>query len=278
MNINPPAQDSSSIFADIERGLARKEFFFVFQPKLRSNDARISGFESLMRWQHPVNGLLKPSSFLSVVEDSELAHLFTELQLEKAVDLLALWKSRGHANLTLAINLPARELERADLPSKLTTLLSARGVQACCLQIELTEVVEPARLDFLADAIQAVRASGVSVALDDFGSGFTSLTLLHQLPVNIIKIDPAYIRKVPEDAESRFVLETLIQLGQRLGKEIVLEGIETRAQFAWARAQPRVDCQGYYISRPVMESFIEELLAHDGYIYDFEHPHGSEAL
>jgi EAL domain-containing protein (putative c-di-GMP-specific phosphodiesterase class I) len=276
MNMKPTIRDWSDIFADFERGLAQKEFFFVFQPKLSSQDARISGFESLMRWQHPVNGVLEPSSFISVVEHSELAGHFTDLLLEKAIDTLASWKSRGHTNLTLAVNLPAPELARADLPSKLTALLAAREVEACRLQIELTEVVEPAKLDSLADAIHAVRASGVSVALDDFGAGFTSLTLLHQLPANIIKIDRSYIRNVPEDAESRFVMETLVQLGQRLGKQIVVKGIETEAQFKWAQALPHVDCQGYYISRPVSEALIEQLLAYDGHIYDFERSHKSE--
>jgi EAL domain-containing protein (putative c-di-GMP-specific phosphodiesterase class I) len=264
--MNYTTRNSLEIVNDVERGLAQNEFFLVFQSKVRPQEGRLVGFEALIRWQHPRNGVLAPSSFISVLEDSKLTSRFTDLLLTRAVATLADWTSRGHDALTLAINLPAAELTRADLPGKLRGLLAARNLQAGCLQIELTGVVEPAQIDFLVDAIDAVRATGVSVALDDFGAGFTSLTLLHQLPVDILRIDRSYIANVPDDAESRFVLETLVRLGQRLGKQIVLKGVETEAQFHWARTLPMVDCQGYFISEPVREAQIEQLIVGNGHI------------
>lgn len=251
----------SDLVGDMERGLDRNEFFFMFQPRMKVLGARVCGFEALMRWHHPVSGLLMPSSFISVVKDSELASRFTDLLLSSAIDLLKTWKARGHCALTLSINISASELTKVDLPGKLRALTESRDVPANLLQLELIDVLEPARLDFLSGAITAVRATGVSVALDDFGGGLAPLTLLHQLPVDTLKIDRSLVRSVPGNAESRFMLETLIRLGQRLGKQIVLEGIETEAQLAWAQTVPEIECQGYYISEPVVEAGMEILIA-----------------
>lgn len=250
----------SQLASDIERGLTRDEFFFVFHPRLGCAEGQISGFELLMRWCHPIVGILEPSAFISFVADSEFAGTFTDLLLSRASDVLANWKAHGYCSLTLSVNMSSLELTRADLPQKLAAVLSARDIDARCLQIELTDVVEPARLDLLADAINAVRATGVLVALDDFGAGLTSFTLLHQLPVDIVKIDQSLLRDVPGNPESKRILEALVRMGQRLGKKIVLEGVETAAQFEWARSLPEIECQGYYISRPITDLALDQLV------------------
>lgn len=249
------------LIGEMERGLDRNEFFLMFQPRLRVLGSRVCGFEALMRWDHPISGLLMPSSFISVVKDSELATRFTDLLLSLAVDLLKAWKVRGHSTLTLSINISASEFTKVDLPEKLRMLIESRNIAGNALQLELVDVVEPERLDFLTSAINAVRSTGVSVALDDFGGGLAPLTLLHQLPVDTIKIDRSLVRSVPGNTESRVMLETLIRLGQRLGKQIVLEGIETKAQLAWAQTFPEIECQGYYISEPIFEAGMDLFVA-----------------
>lgn len=266
MTMDLTGYDSCALVIDAERGLAREEFFFLFQAKLRSQEEKISGFECLMRWQHPEGGVLEPSAFISVVADSKLTIRFTDLLLAHAMDTLVSWTARGHTRLTLAINLPAVEIAREDLPGKLVAGLACRDLDASRLQIELTEVVEPAQLDSFAAAIDAVRGTGVSVALDDFGAGLTSLTLLHQLPVDIIKIGRSFIELVPDNSEAKFIVETLIRLGQRLGKKIVLQGIETEAQLTWAKTLPSIDCQGFYISEPILENEIDRVIAFYGHI------------
>ncbi|WP_323051786.1 EAL domain-containing protein [Caballeronia mineralivorans] len=261
MDMIPKTANSYGIVGDMERGLTRGEFLFVYQPRLRSGETKISGFDVLMRWRHPVDGLLEPSAFISVVDNSRLAGNFTDLLLAHAIDMLSAWKAKGHDRLTLAVHLSVPELSRLDLPAKLRALLIERQLPADRLQIELTDVVEPAKLDFLEDAINAVRATGVKVALDNFGAGFTSLTLLHQLSVDILKIDGSLLRNVPQHAESRCILETLVRLGQRMGKQLVLQGIETEYQYRWARTLPGIECQGYYISKPISLAGVDELLA-----------------
>jgi EAL domain-containing protein (putative c-di-GMP-specific phosphodiesterase class I) len=254
------------IVDDVERGLAQNEFFLVFQPKLRVPEETLSGFEALLRWRHPVRGILMPSSFIRVVESSRLSGRFTDFLLARAAETLADWAACGYGSLSLAINLPVRELAREDLPGKLVRVLAAQAIDTAKLQIELTETTEPGPLDELVAAVDSVRATGVRVAIDDFGAGYWSLGLLHRLAVEVLKIDRCFISDIPVNARSTVLLEALVRLGQLLGKQIVIEGIETEAQFVWAKSMPHVDCQGYYISMPVHAAQIDELVMQHGLV------------
>jgi EAL domain-containing protein (putative c-di-GMP-specific phosphodiesterase class I) len=252
---------ASTIITDAERGLGRNEFFFVLQPKLKLQQNRLSGFEYLIRWRHPESGVLEPAFFISVVEDSSLTGQFTDLLIARAAGMLAQWKAAGYDELSLAINLSAPELGRKDFPGRLAALFASLGVKPYRFEIELTGVVHPDQLDWLVDVIHAVQAVGVRVALDDFGSGFNSLTLLQQLPVDIVKFDRSLIRQVPLNEESKGMVETLVRLAQSHGKRIVLTGLETAEQFEWACTLPDIEGQGFYICEPHCEAQIGEVIS-----------------
>ncbi|KXU85508.1 hypothetical protein CI15_20300 [Paraburkholderia monticola] len=255
---------NSCAIGDAERGLDRREFFFVFQPKLRLQECRLSGFESLLRWRHPVHGVLTPAAFIHFVENSPLTARFTDFVVTEAARTLADWTVRGHETLSLAINLPASEIGRPGLANKLSTLLRTRALNASRLQIELTETTDPGPIDVLASAIASLRKAGVSVAIDDFGSGCWSLSILHKLGVDTLKLDRTFMYDIQENADLKVMVETLVQLGQRLGKRVVLEGIETAAQFAWAKTIGQIDCQGYYISKPITDEQIDRFIEKNG--------------
>ncbi|APA89143.2 EAL domain-containing protein [Paraburkholderia sprentiae WSM5005] len=255
---------NSCTIGDAERGLARREFFFVYQPKLRLQQGRLSGFESLLRWRHPARGVLTPDAFIHFVEDSPLTASFTDFVVAEATQTLADWTTRGYDTLSLAVNLPAREIGRPGFTNKLSTLLRTRSLNASRLQIELTENTDPGSIDTLASAVKSLRESGVSVAIDDFGSGCWSLAVLHRLGVDTLKLDRKFMRDIQDNADSKVVVESLVQLGQRLGKRVVIEGIETAAQFAWAMTVGHIDCQGYYISEPISTEQIDRLIARHG--------------
>ncbi|APR38771.1 diguanylate phosphodiesterase [Paraburkholderia sp. SOS3] len=267
MRQTSPIRNTFTLVSDAERGLGQNEFFFVLQPKLRLQQNRLSGFEYLIRWQHPGGGILEPAYFITVVEDSSLAGRFTDLLISRAAQTLVQWKMEGREHLSLAINLSAAELGRKDLPGRLKALFSSLGVRPCRFEIELTGVVHPDQLDWLVDAIHAVQAIGVRVALDDFGSGFNSLTLLQQLPVDTVKFDRSLIRQVRVNGESQRMVETLVRLTQNHGKRIVLTGLETKEQFAWAKALPDIDIegQGFFICEPVEEDYVDDVICrHEG--------------
>ena len=254
----------SCTIADAERGLSRREFFFVYQPKLRMHEGRLCGFESLLRWKHPAHGVLNPASFIHLVEDSPLTARFTDFVISEAAQTLADWTIRGYDTLSLAVNLPAKEIGRPGLANKLSHLLGTRSLDAERFQIELTEATDPGSIEVLACAVEAIKESGVSMAIDDFGSGCWSLTILHRLGVDTLKLDRKFMCDIQKHANSKVVVESLVQLGQRLGKRVVLEGIETAAQFAWARTIDQIDCQGYYISAPLTNEQIDEFVARHG--------------
>jgi EAL domain-containing protein (putative c-di-GMP-specific phosphodiesterase class I) len=249
---------------DAARGLAGREFFFVYQPKLRLQEGRLSGFESLLRWRHPSYGVLTPDSFIDLVENSALTERFTDFVVTEAARTLADWTARGYETLSLAVNLPAREIGRPGLANTLSGLLGVRSIDTSRLQIELTEATDPGSIDVLVSAVESLKESGLSVAIDDFGAGCWSLTILHRLGVDTLKLDRQFMSDIQENANSKVVVETLVQLGQRLGKRVVIEGVETQAQFEWARTMGHVDCQGYYISAPIADEQIDRFVATHG--------------
>jgi EAL domain-containing protein (putative c-di-GMP-specific phosphodiesterase class I) len=233
---------------DAKRGLARREFFFVYQPKLRLQEGRLSGFESLLRWRHPSRGVLTPNSFIGLVEDSPLTASFTDFVVAEAAQTLADWTVRGYDTLSLAVNLPAREIGRPGWANKLSTLLDLRSINASLLQIELTEATDPGSIEVLASAIESLKETGVSVAIDDFGAGCWSLSVLHRLGVDTLKLDRSFMCDIQENTNSK----------------VVIEGIETEAQFAWASRIEQIDCQGYYISAPIAKEQVDKLVARYG--------------
>jgi EAL domain-containing protein (putative c-di-GMP-specific phosphodiesterase class I) len=258
----PPTQSGQPrcLLSDAQLGLERGEFFFVAQPILRLHEKRLSGFEYLMRWRHPDHGILAPARFISVVEDSVLARRFTEMLIERAADTLQRWRRSGHGELSLSINLGAAELASADLPQRIESIFAAHGILPSRLEIELTGTVQPDCLDGLAEAIRAVQAIGTRVALDDLGGGYNSLTLLQQLPADIVKFDRSYLANVPSDKEATRVIEMLVKFAHGHGKQIVLSGVETQEQFAWAQLLRDVNVQGFYIDKPHDEAYIGELI------------------
>jgi EAL domain-containing protein (putative c-di-GMP-specific phosphodiesterase class I) len=261
MRPSSPSERAATIVSEAERGLCQNEFFFVLQPKFRLRENSLSGFEYLIRWRHPEDGVLEPAFFISIVEDSSLTGQFTDLLLSHAASTLTRWKTAGYDDLSLAINLSAPELGRKDLPNRLAALFALHDIKPNRFEIELTDVVHPDQLDWLVDVIHAVQAIGVRVALDDFGSGFNSLTLLQQLPVDIVKFDRSLIRQVPLNDEATRMVETLVRLARSHGKRIVLTGLETVEQFEWARTLPDIEAQGFYICEPLSEAMIGDVIA-----------------
>ncbi|WP_052007384.1 EAL domain-containing protein [Burkholderia paludis] len=260
MDSTTECRNLDDLVSDAELGLARKEFFFVYQPKLRLQTGLLSGFESLIRWHHPEHGVLMPSVFIDIVENSHLTRRFTEYVIAESVRILADWATRGYDELSLSVNLPAHEVTRPGMIKRLSAILDSYAVRAGNFQIELTESIDPGPIEALVSAVASIRKMGASVAIDDFGTGCWSLTKLHRLAVDTLKLDRSFMRDVDERAESRAVVEALVELGARLEKRVVVEGVETETQFEWLRKMPRVDCQGYYISAPVREEQVGGLI------------------
>jgi diguanylate cyclase (GGDEF)-like protein len=249
-----PEMDSYSaerlvLLGELRRAIARDELVLHYQPTVDMTTGRAVGAEALVRWQHPVRGLLPPSEFLPMAEHTELIGPLTTWVLGHALAQTREWAAAG-LELEIAVNLSARTLHHPEFPSEVARLLRKWDVDASRLVLEVTESAVMADPEGAMTILTDLRALGVRLAIDDFGTGYSSLTYLKRLPVNDIKIDQSFVRNMHDDSNDAVIVRSTVDLGHNLGLRVVAEGIETRE--AWDQlAQLGCDlAQGYLVCRP----------------------------
>ncbi|MCH8498672.1 MAG: EAL domain-containing protein [Marinobacter sp.] len=237
--------------SEISRGLTNQEFVLLFQPQVRTRDLAVTGFEALIRWQHPTLGLIAPGSFLPFVEGSHMEIALGEWVLKAGITELGRWHAAGE-QLTLCVNISAAHLVSPTFAPFLEGLLRQwPRIDPAFLHLE---VLESTALDDMQHARQVIsrcQRLGVKVALDDFGTGFSSLAYLRALPVDIIKIDQSFIRDLPTNTEDRAIVESILILCSRFQRPVVAEGVETQAHIDVLSELGCDLIQGYAIARPM---------------------------
>lgn len=203
-----------------------------------------------MRWTHPLRGLLLPDSFLPLAEEAGLLNTLDYWVLRTAFQQSAAWEAAGNVS-EIAINLTAQSLQNPDLVSHIAALLTTTGASARQIIIEITEHTALQDLAATQQVLAGLRQLGMRIALDDFGSGYASLTHLRQLPVDIIKLDRAFAQGIGCDARDESVVRALLALGRGLGLMTLVEGIEHNEQLRWVQAEGCQLVQGYLIGQPV---------------------------
>jgi EAL domain-containing protein (putative c-di-GMP-specific phosphodiesterase class I) len=243
---------SVRIESDLRLALARGELFVVYQPVVELQKAGPGGVEALVRWQHPVRGLVSPLEFIGVAEDSGLIVELGLFVLQTACNQFMAWQRQlgAAAPVSLAVNLSPVQLRLPGLIDDVRLCLADSGMTAAALQLEVTESLaaqdETARL-----RLRELKALGLRIALDDFGTGYSSLACLHQLPVDTVKIDRSFVAESETSEYHRVLIEATIRVAQALGMDTVAEGIETASQAALLR---RLHCgrgQGFHWARPM---------------------------
>jgi diguanylate cyclase (GGDEF)-like protein len=240
--------DWVSFSDEVQQAFDADAFALFLQPLFGCSDGAVVGFEALARWPHPRRGLLAPGAFLPQLQTLRLMPRFDQLMLRRAICLLG--SDQGRDVPKLAVNLSADSLEQPRLVKDLEGLLTRHAVAPARLLIEVTESAAMRSLDAGQDALRRLVELGVGVAIDDFGSGYSSLTYLKDLPAGWIKFDRAFIASLSHDSVERTILEALVPLCQRLQRKVIAEGVETEAQFALARALGFDAVQGYLFARP----------------------------
>jgi diguanylate cyclase (GGDEF)-like protein len=242
--------------SDLADALERGEFSLAFQPLVNLRTDRVSGFEALLRWNHPRRGPISPAEFIPVAEESGLIVEIGEWVLRQA----ALEATHWPDDVTLAVNLSSRQFADDDLVEMVERTLVMTGLPAARLELEITETV--LMRDSMANiqTLRRLRDSGVRIALDDFGTGFSSLGYLQRFPFSKIKIDRSFISGLPQSEESQAIVRSVIGLGKALGMRITAEGVETPEQLAWVR-NGCDEAQGYLLSRPVSAAEVPQVLA-----------------
>ena len=237
----------------MRRGIDRDEFVVFYQPELELTTGQVVGVEALVRWDHPGRGLLLPGEFIGLAEDSGLIVQLGAHVLRVACQQLAEWSVIGGdaPPISVSVNLAARQLMAPDLCAVVTDALATSGLDPALLCLEITESALLEDGDASARALQQMRALGVSIAVDDFGTGFSSLTYLKRFPVNILKIDRSFVDGLGRSREDRAIVASVVDLAHALGLTTIAEGVETFAQLAELRAIGCEQGQGYLWSRPL---------------------------
>jgi diguanylate cyclase (GGDEF)-like protein/PAS domain S-box-containing protein len=230
---------------DLQLAVERNEFVLHFQPQARI-DSTIVGFEALVRWQHPVRGMISPATFIPLAEESGIIREIGEWVLREACREAAAWP---HA-LRIAVNLSPVQFEHGDLPSLVHTTLLETGLSPQRLELEITEGVLIGDSSRAVAILRRLKSLGVRVAMDDFGSGYSSLSYLQAFPFDKIKIDQSFISSVQRNPQSAAIIRAVIGLGHGLGLPVLAEGVESEEQMALLAAERCDEVQGFLIGRP----------------------------
>jgi EAL domain-containing protein (putative c-di-GMP-specific phosphodiesterase class I) len=235
--------------ADLRRALERSEFVLHYQPKLHLHQKQITEAEALLRWQHPQRGLLPPSEFLPVAEETGLIVPIGTWVLRTAVAQVARWAAEG-LDLGVCVNFSARELTHPALLEQLDETTAAYGVDAANLNLEITESAAVRDLDATVSSVCAIRDRGTHVSLDDFGTGYSSLSWLQQIPVDTLKLDQQFTRRLGRHPQTTAIVEAVLHLGRAMGLATIGEGVEHEDQLTRLDELGCDYAQGFLIGRP----------------------------
>jgi diguanylate cyclase len=252
-------RDRLALGQQLRAGLDRDELVVYYQPKVDPQLGRVLGVEALVRWQHPVHGLLMPPDFLPLADRSGLMPKVTRHVLEAALAQLGRWRADG-LDLSVAVNLAASDLLDPDLPGDVARLLAERDVPPTCLALEVTEDGVIADPEGAAATLDAIARLGVRIALDDFGTGWSSLAHLRRLPVAELKIDRSFVTDMATDADDAAIVRTTLDLARSLRLCVVAEGVEDDDTWALLSDLGADAIQGYVLSRPLPAAQIDAWL------------------
>jgi len=240
--------------SDLHRALERDEFRVHYQPIVRIDSGKLSGFEALVRWQHPERGLVMPVDFISVAEETGLIVPLGAWVMEESCRQLTSWKLAGMRNITMAVNLSARQLQVPEFVVTMSDVLERTGVDPADVSLEVTESMLMEDPDASAACLDSLKQLGVRVAIDDFGTGYSSLSYLRRLPVDLVKIDRSFVAHLGEESEATAIVTAVVHLARSLGLTTVAEGVETAEQLLQLQLLHCALGQGYYWGRPLPPS------------------------
>jgi diguanylate cyclase (GGDEF)-like protein len=247
--------------SEILTALHRREFVLHYQPKVNMYTGEVIGVEALIRWQHPVRGLVPPMEFLPAIEGHAVSLELGEWVVDTALSQISQWRSIG-VNLPISVNISAHQLQQVNFTTRLAALLAVHSdVPSNCLELEILETSALQDMSQVSETMNACHDLGVRFALDDFGTGYSSLTYLKRLPAHMIKIDQSFVRDMLEDADDLAIIEGVVGLAKTFRRDVIAEGVET---IAHGEALLQLGCemaQGYGIARPMPAGDIPKWLS-----------------
>ena len=250
---------------ELRAAMARGEFLVHYQPIVRLETGRVTGFEALIRWQHPERGVVGPGEFIDVAEETGLIVPMNRWLLREICQQARVWHSRypSDPHLMVTANLTSKELAQEDLVNSIRLTLQQTAMNPHNVQLEIRETVAMADAENAAHMLDRLKGLGVRLSIDDFGTGYSSLSRLQGLPLDTLKIDRSFISDMDNDHDKREIVRVIVMLGQQLGMKVVAEGTETAEQVKYLKELGCDYAQGFFFSRPVDARAFEELLTGD---------------
>ena len=245
------ARERFTMEADLRQALERDEFVLHYQPKVDIVTGKASGMEALIRWRHPVKGLMAPGSFIGIAEETGLLTRISKWTIRTVCRQLRQWQQLGISAQPVAVNLSASFFQQADFEETIEAALRETGVPPECLELELTEATLMSDPQRVMGSMAAMKALGVQLSIDDFGIGYSCLSYLKKLPVDKLKIDQSFIRNIASDSDNMAVVRAIISIGRSMQLKVIAEGVENASQLAWLQAEGGEEAQGFYFSRPL---------------------------
>jgi diguanylate cyclase (GGDEF)-like protein len=250
-SMNANAHNQLQWLQDLRVALERKQFKLVYQPKFIAPAGAVIGAEALLRWQHPVHGLVGPDDFIALAERSGLIIPIGAWVLDEACRQMRQWRDQGHDDWKMAVNLSALQFNDPHLLQVVQSTLERHQLPASCLTLEITESTAMHDTEASLQTLQKIADMGVEISIDDFGTGYSSLLYLKRLPANELKIDRGFVRDLSHGTEDAAIVSAIVALGRALNLRIVAEGVETEMQQAFLTAVGCDAMQGYLIGRPM---------------------------
>jgi diguanylate cyclase (GGDEF)-like protein/PAS domain S-box-containing protein len=258
--MNEESLERVRIESGLRSALERNEFVLHYQPQVDLQSGRIVGMEALIRWQHPELGMVPPSRFVGVAEDTGLIVPIGAWVMRTACAQNKAWQDAGLGELRVAVNLSARQFSAADLVPGIEAALRDTGLAPAALELELTESLFMGDIAPAVELLHRMKALGVKLSIDDFGTGYSSFSYLSRFPIDVLKIDRSFVADITHDANDAAIVDSIIALAHNLRLSVIAEGVETAEQLDYLRRQGCDEMQGYYFSRPLPAHEFEQLL------------------
>lgn len=260
-HMNKEILEKVSLQNELVQALARGEFLLYFQPQVSMVNGKLAGLEALIRWQHPVRGMVPPGMFISVAEEQGLIVNIGAWVIDEACRCLAAWRLAGHQDLMVAVNLSALQFTDANLLEVVQQAIHRHDIPPGLLELEITEGLAMHDAGEVLTRLQALKKIGVKISIDDFGTGYSSLAYLRRFPVDKLKIDQSFVRDMSESSEAASIVGAVVALGHGLGLCVIAEGVETEAQRQLLQEMDCDEIQGYLLSRPISFEAMSDWLA-----------------
>ncbi|MDI6812302.1 MAG: EAL domain-containing protein [Desulfitobacteriaceae bacterium] len=256
--LNSSAQERLEIERSLRRALDKEEFIIHYQPVISLSNGMIVGVEALVRWLHPHKGLIPPGQFIPIAEDTGLIVPLGKWVLRTACAQAAAWQMHGYP-LRMAVNLSARQFRQPNLAETIKEVLAETSLEPHLLELEITESIAAQDIDLTISILNDLKAMGIHISIDDFGTGFSSLSYLRSFPIDTLKIDKSFVKDIrPEHGDE--IVTAIIDLAQNLQLRVIAEGVETEEQLAFLKGKHCDEIQGYIFSKPLPSSDVNTLL------------------